>query len=253
MPGTKPMFQNSQNFAEVYFQTAAGVELRNPLKIVRPVGESYQVSAPVIEGYLLISQPGPKTRIMGTSPAWLRLIYDRIGSLRIYQGLDDIIGEGIKLKNGAQPEQVAPVTLPAAPSKFYFQVDETGIGEQVKNLSAFVPQEPTKQTSLLCLSADDIHELKATDLDLANVFKLDGIEAASDKCAAATGQASDKERQDKTNALQNQSLCLLEHALIEVSKAIVCLSEDQDRNRELIDGLVMNERQMLEAIKTLIK
>lgn len=253
MPGTKPIFQKSQNFVEVHFQTPAGAELMAPIKIFRSAGESYQIEAPVIDGYLLIHHPEPLTRTMGETSVLFKLIYARIGSLRIYQRLDDLIGESIKLKNSKYPDQIEPVELPAIPGKTYYQVDEVGIGNQVENPKNFLPADSTRHAALLCLTDEDIQELGSTDLDVAHILKLGGIKHSREESSLESVTSQSDSDMDDRGSLQESTIHSLEQAVVEISKAISNLSQAENDNRDLIQDLVTTEKQMLGTLRKLLK
>jgi len=252
MPDIRSSFRRNQKSIEFHFQTVAGVELMDPQKIFRATGESYRVETPVIEGYLLVSNPEPVNRIMGESSVSLELTYDRIGSVRIYQGTDDVIGEEIELLNSEQPNRVRPITLPDVSNKKYYPMDEIGIGDAVVHTENFVPETPTKQTLLLCLTDDEVHELRG-DINVSDIVIRNGTKIALDKNDLGNAAIEYIERVAESGNTQSRSTYFLQQAIVNNSKALLFLNENKAENREIIAKLLSSERDMLNAIKLLLK
>lgn len=161
-----------QNYAEVRFETKAGDTIMEPLKIFKAIDESYQVATPILKGYVLIKKPDELTRTMTTTPAVIRLVYDRIGTLQVYHGLTDVAGELITLRNSDQPDQVARVELPVIPGHHYYVMTDDGLGEQVEDPMHFQPAEPNQKTNLVCLTPAEKN--KVDEMETALTIDPDG-------------------------------------------------------------------------------
>lgn len=197
--------RQAQNYAEIHFVTRDGDQIIEPLKIFRAVSQEYHIALPILNGYVLVNKPQQLTHIMGAQPASIDLVYGKIGSLHVYHGLTDMTGELIPLTNGDQPDDVAPVKLPDVDdAHHYYEMDDEGIGDQIRDTNTYRPAIPTAKTSIVSL----------TDSEKAKVDRMEHelSEGTNDSILSIDDLKSELERPDDEPAPSYENDSRMEQA-----------------------------------------
>lgn len=190
-----------QNYAEVHFENLDGNQLMEPQKIFRAISEEYRIALPILNGYVLVNKPQRLSRLMGTEPAIIKLVYGRIGSLHVYHGLTDMTGELVSLKNGDQPDEVAPVQLPAVDEQHhYYVLDDEGLGERIDDVNHYQPNSPTAKTSLVSLTDEEKQKVDRMEHELSegnneSILNIEDLKSELEKPMTESVSADDQEAQ----------------------------------------------------------
>lgn len=146
-----------QNYAEIHYETPTGTELMEPIKIFRIIGELYRVATPILGGYVLVQRPKQLKFVMDEKSKVITLAYAPISTLRVFDGLDDIIGHEVKLINSDQSaDKVKPVQLAPVSGSHYFLINGSNVGPQIQNPDSYVPEHPAEPTEIMSMSQDDL-------------------------------------------------------------------------------------------------
>lgn len=163
-----------QNRITVHYRDVHGAVLHEDLSLFAPVGEPYQINAPVFQGYLLISTSTPLANTMTNAEnAEATLIYQHLGRLIIY-GLEN---DPLAIELEAQPTdawKVAPVKLPPLPDgKQYFDVSDGFV--EIMHPDAYVPQSPINQIMIQALNQAELRQV--TDSATGSSANVQSVQA----------------------------------------------------------------------------
>ncbi|MBV0931122.1 hypothetical protein KTE19_10520 [Lentilactobacillus sp. IMAU92037] len=190
-----------QNYAEVHFENLDGDQLMEPQKIFRAISEEYRIALPILNGYVLVNKPQRLSRLMGTEPAIIKLVYGKIGSLHVYHGLTDMTGELVPLKNGDQPDEVAPVQLPAVDDQHhYYVLDDEGLGERIDDVNHYQPNSPTAKTSLVSLTDEEKQKVDRMEHELSegnneSILNIEDLKSELEKPMTESMSADEQQAQ----------------------------------------------------------
>lgn len=280
----------SQNYAEVRFETKSGDAIMEPLKIFRAIDQTYQVATPILKGYVLVKKPDELTRTMTKTPAIIRLVYDRIGTLHVYHGLADVAGELITLKNSDKPDQVAPVKLQEIPEHQYYVMTDDGLGSQIDDPTHFQPKKPNHKTNLVSLTLDEKEKVDEMETELTidpngklpDLDDLHGLSDEPEKVSSSSEDTIDKHfssRSEQFDTAENDETAeenrasrshvepdlevpllhdnpkVSEHAspatLLARALSLICDSMLEVDDPKKIEALTDSSKKLLDAIRTL--
>lgn len=149
------------NFVNVRFIDEEGHQLVDDLKIYNIVGSKYQVNTPCLSGSILTKYKGKLEGVIGNEAQEVTLIYAPLGKLTIKKKMDDKKPENIDFITTSLPDQVSAIKLPEIPSnRQYYRLEVKDgiekIGDKIEDPDVFMPQDPTKDETVVALTAADV-------------------------------------------------------------------------------------------------